>query len=231
MYMPPEVIIHNSITLDNCFTADAFSKKSVDIGIHYTVLLSFSPDALLVGSGSATEGLKLSGDFFLPEEEKDFKKPEEEKDECRPYGIFADSRGQLINKLHFYRNLSHIRDAIVIVSNKTPKEYICYLKERDYSYIVAGEDEIDFKTALVKLGEIFGFKRIISDSGSILNGVLINEGIPSKLSLLTYPEIAGENYRKLFENVTVSMEFELLKTECKENGIIHCLYSVQKQKN
>ncbi|WP_278100855.1 dihydrofolate reductase family protein [Methanoeremita antiquus] len=90
---------------------------------------------------------------------------------------------------------------------------------------------IDFKTALVKLGERFGFKRLISDSGSILNGVLINEGIPSKLSLLIYPEIAGENYRKLFENVTVSMEFELLKTECKENGIIHCLYSVQKQKN
>lgn len=87
--MPPEVIIHNSITLDNCFTADAFSKKSADIALHYTVLLSFSPDA-------------------LP---------------------------------------------------------------------------------------------------------------------------AGENYRKIFENVKVSMEFELLKTECKENGIIHCLYSVQKQKN
>ena len=48
---------------------------------------------------------------------------------------------------------------------------------------------------------------------------MINEGIPSKLSLLIYPETAGENFRKLFENVKVSMEFELLKTECKETGL------------
>jgi 2,5-diamino-6-(ribosylamino)-4(3H)-pyrimidinone 5'-phosphate reductase len=225
--MLPEVIIHNSVTLDNAFTAEAFSKKSVDIGLHYEVLLSFHPDALLTGSGSALLGTEMCGDNFPPEDESDFKKPVISPEDKRPYDILVDSRGVLKGKLHFYRRLLHIKDVIVLVSKKTPKDYIDYLSERDYDYIISGDENVDLNTALFELKSKYGFLVIVSDSGSLLNGVIMNEKIAKKLSLLVYPEIAGKNFRKLFENVTIPVNADLLTSGTLKDGIVHLLYHLK----
>jgi len=224
--MLPEVIIHNSVTLDNAFTADAFSKKSVDIGLHYEILMSFEPDALLIGSGSSTGGIELCGGNIPHEEKSDLEKPATDAGDKRPYGIFIDSRGQLMNKLHFYRRLPHIKDALVLVSKKTPEEYIKYLTERNYDFVVSGDVKPDYMEALLELNRRYGFKRIVSDSGSILNGVILGKKIACILSLLVYPEIAGKDCRKLFENVSVPIIMELEESRQIRDGIIHNMYKL-----
>ncbi|WP_246269873.1 hypothetical protein [Methanofollis tationis] len=46
--MSPRTIIHTTVSLDNAFTG-----FEIDIGLHYELLLSLHPDALLVGSTTA----------------------------------------------------------------------------------------------------------------------------------------------------------------------------------
>ncbi|MBP2134168.1 2,5-diamino-6-(ribosylamino)-4(3H)-pyrimidinone 5'-phosphate reductase [Methanomicrobium sp. W14] len=225
--MSPEVIVHNSVTLDNAFTADAFAKKGIDIGLHYEVLLSFEPDALIIGSGSSVKGAEMCGDDFPREEESDFIKPQTDPSDKRPCGIFVDSRGLLLGKLHFYRRLSHIKNVVVLISETTPKNYVSYLEGRGYDYIVSGSDRISLYSALKEAERRYGFRRVVSDSGGTLNGVILNEGLADVLSLLVYPVVAGRGSRKLFENVNVPFSMELVRSGLKKDGIIHNIYRIE----
>ncbi len=62
----PVVIILNTVSLDN-----AIPGFDIDPGLHYSTLLSFEPDAILVGSATAIIGIDLYLDEVPPEEEGD----------------------------------------------------------------------------------------------------------------------------------------------------------------
>jgi len=68
--MSPETIIHTTVSLDNAFTG-----FDIDIGLHYELLLSLRPDAMLVGSATARTGIEMFMDINRPEGPDDLKRP------------------------------------------------------------------------------------------------------------------------------------------------------------
>lgn len=221
--MYPEVIIHNSVSLDHAVTG-----FDVDLGLHYDALLALKPGAVLAGSATARSGIEMFMDVNETETEADRHRPEVRPDDPRPVCVIVDSKGILKDLLHFYRNMEHTKDVIVLVSEATPEDYLDYLREREYPFIRRGKDRVDLKGAIRELGERFGISRVVSDTGPDLNDVLIREGIADTISLIVHPVVVGEGEKKLFGRAGGRTALELRKAVPLEQGTVHLVYAVKK---
>jgi len=116
-----------------------------------------------------------------------------------------------------------------MVSERTPKPYINYLKERNYDFILAGADRVDIRQALEIANERYGFELVVSDSGGLLNSILLEHGLVEEISLILSPEIAGKNGTNLFRNLEKSgVQLELLRDEIVEKKYVHLVYLILK---
>lgn len=220
--MLPKLIIHNSISIDGSTTG-----FDANIEVHYGILSRFQPDAMIVGSNTAKTGAQFFCDKISSEEESDFLKPEIQPDDPRAYWMIADSRGILEGILHIFRRSEYSKDVIVLVSEKTPEGYINYLKERNYDFIRAGADRVDVRQALEIANERYGFKLVISDSGGLLNSILLEQGLVEEISLVMSPEIAGTEGTSLFRSLGKSgIQLELLRDEIVDKKYVHLVYRV-----
>ena len=75
---------------------------------------------------------------------------------------------------------------------------LAYYRSIGVSYIFAGENNIDIKTALNKLYSIFGIKKLLLEGGSIINGAFLCANAVDELSLVTAPIVADKNDKPLF---------------------------------
>ncbi|WP_292364375.1 MULTISPECIES: dihydrofolate reductase family protein [unclassified Methanoculleus] len=221
--MDPEVIIHNSVSLDH-----AVRGFEVDLGLHYGALLALEPGAVLAGSATAKSGIELFMDISEPETEADRHRPGVRPDDPRPVCVIVDSRGVLKGLLHFYRNMEHTKDVVILVSEATPEDYLDYLREREYPFIRCGRSRVDLKAAIRELGERLGISRVVSDSGPDLNDVLIREGIADTISLIVHPVIVGEGEKKLFDRAGGRTALELRKAVQMEQDTVHLVYAVKR---
>jgi 2,5-diamino-6-(ribosylamino)-4(3H)-pyrimidinone 5'-phosphate reductase len=220
--MIPKLVIHNSISLDGSTTG-----FDANLDVHYKILSSYQPDAMIVGSNTAKTGTQFFCEKIPHEEESDFSKPEIQPDDPRAYWLIADSRGVLEGLMHVFRRSEYSKDVIVLVSERTPEAYINYLKERNYDFIRTGADRVNIKQALEIANERYGFKLVVSDSGGVLNSILLEHGLAEEISLILTPEIAGKNGTNLFRNLEKSgIRLELLKDEIVEKKYVHLVYKV-----
>ncbi len=202
--MKPKLIVHNSVSLDLCI-----SGFEADMMIHYSVAASFKAQAHLVGSVTAKTGVGEFGEM-AEEKEEDFKKPEGK--EGKPYFVLIDTEGKMWNLLHLIRSSEYFRDAIVLVSDKTSKDYLTYLEKRSYDYIKTGKNKIDLKKALEQLSKKYKIKTIMTDTGPTLSSILFDNGLVDELSLIIVSEVVGEGQR-LFQGVKKKLNLELVKQE------------------
>jgi 2,5-diamino-6-(ribosylamino)-4(3H)-pyrimidinone 5'-phosphate reductase len=206
--MAPRVIMFNSVSVDG-----SIKDFELDIGLHYEVADHFKSDAKLIGSETARTGIDLFTEKVPTEEQADFAKPIIKSDETRPFWVLADSKGKLKGLLHVYRRSCYCKDVIILVSNKTPEDYTSYLKERNYSIIVAGEEAIDYRAALDKLSMYYNVKSVMTDSGGGLTSILLKEGLVDELMLLISPVVVGKGSTNLFRYLDVKVNLELIRTE------------------
>jgi len=158
----------------NTISVDGSIKDfELDLGLHYEVAGKIRADAHLIGSDTARIGVELFTENVPPEEPADFAKPVIKAVENRPFWVLSDAKGKLKGLLHVFRKSCYCKDVIVIVANKTPKDYINYLKERNYNIIIAGDENIDFRSALDRLGTHYNVKTVMTDSGGGLTSALI----------------------------------------------------------
>ncbi len=222
--MLPRLIVHNTISLDG-----SVKDFELDIGLHYEVADRIKADAHLIGSGTARTSIDLFLEEVPVEEPKDFVKPEVKPGDTRPYWVIADSSGKLQGLLHVYRQSCYCRDVIVLTSQKAPEGYLQYLKERNYDHIVAGEEHVNYREALEKLYEDYNVRTVLTDSGGMLNGILLREGLVSEISLLISPVIVGEKSTNLFRTLTNSVNLELIRSERVRTNHLLVLYRVIEQ--
>lgn len=223
--MIPKLIIHNSISLDGSTTG-----FEANLEVHYKILSSYQPDAMIVGSNTARTGTQFFCEKIPPEEELDFKKPEIQPDDPRAYWLIADSKGILEGLMHVFRRSEYSKDVIVLVSEKTPEPYIDYLKERNYEFIRTGADRVNVRHALEIANERYGFKLVVSDSGGVLNSILLEQELVEEISLILTPEITGKMGTNLFRNLEKSgIRLELLKDEIVEKKYVHLVYRILKE--
>jgi 2,5-diamino-6-(ribosylamino)-4(3H)-pyrimidinone 5'-phosphate reductase len=215
-------VLHNSVSLDGSFV-----NFTVDMGLHYQVVGMYQPEIYLVGSNTAKTGIEMYHPTIPKEEPDDHQKPERSKS----LSIWAipDSKGILQGMLHVYRRFDFCRDVIILVSRATSTHYLEYLSDRNYDYIQAGEDHVDYKKAFSLLQKDYHANTILADTGKTLGNVLLNQHLVNELSLLVHPTIAGFKSENLFSGVNTPLTLKLVKNEVINNDYLWISYQVSYQ--
>jgi 2,5-diamino-6-(ribosylamino)-4(3H)-pyrimidinone 5'-phosphate reductase len=221
--MLPTIILHNSVSLDGSLT-----DFEPNMALHYQIAGKYGSDAHLIGSNTVKVGAELYGEGVPLEEAKDFEKPK--RAESLPYWVIPDTKGALKGLLHTCRRFEFCKDVIILVSEKTPKEYIEHLKKRNYDYHVVGKFHVDLEKVLELLSAKYGVKKVLADTGRILGNLLLNQGLASEVSLLIHPIIVGHKSYDIFSNVSKTIRLKLDKVDVLDKGYVWLVYSVRKYK-
>lgn len=219
--MNTKVILHNSISLDTSFVGFVPNME-----LHYQIVSYYKADGYMAGSITAKTGLEMFGQPLQPETESDFIKPN--KDSSLSYWIIPDSKGILKGQLHHYRRFEFCRDVIILVSRSTPVDYINYLNERKYDYIISGENHVEYKDAFMQLKEKYSIKSILVDTGSTLGNILLNKALVDEISLVISPEIIGKQSKYLFEKIKNKINLKCKNCKLMKDGYIWITYEIDK---
>jgi 2,5-diamino-6-(ribosylamino)-4(3H)-pyrimidinone 5'-phosphate reductase len=137
-----------------------------------------------------------------------------------------DTKGALRGILHICRRFEFSRDIIVLLSEETPKEYIEYLRERNYNYHIVGKSHVNLREALKILATQYGVKTVLTDTGRILGNLLLNQGLVSEISLLIHPLIVGKDAYPIFSDVNNTLHLTLQNKETLDKGYVWLVYKV-----
>lgn len=217
--MVDKLILHNSISLDG-----SLIHFNPNLRLHYQIAAKYHPDAHLIGSNTIKVGIDLYGDGVPPEDAQDFQKPQ--RDSTLPYWVIIDSRARLHGILHTCRRFELCRDIIVLITEKTPSEYINYLEARQYTYHVVGETHVNLPQALNVLTNTYQVQTLLVDTGKILGNLLLNQGLANELSLLIHPVIVGTQSYPIYADIDPSLQLTLLKHEVMEAKYVWLVYNV-----
>ncbi|MFC1983025.1 dihydrofolate reductase family protein [Chloroflexota bacterium] len=218
----PKTIMHNSVSLDGSFT-----DFDVDMELHYRIASRYKANANLIGSSTIKTGIEIYGGEIPSEDEADFDKPE--RDAALPYWVIIDTKGIAQGLLHTCRSFEFCRDVIVLVSTQTSEDYVNYLTERNYDYLVCGNERVDYDKALTALNTKYGIQTILIDSGPTLNGLLLGRGLIDEISLLVSPVLVGKKSDKLLAHLNLesqNVNLELLTCEDLDKGHVLLGYKV-----
>lgn len=226
--MLPHVILYNAVSLDGRITG-----FNADVELYYELASKWDIDAVLMGSNTILVGFEAEfGDKF--EEDLDFIiKRERNPEDPRPFLVVPDSKGRIRIWGELFK-MPYLRDIIVLCSESTPKEYLNFLDERNIDYIIAGKKQVDLKTALEKLNTQYGIKSLRVDSGGILNGILLRQGLADEIHVLIHPELVGD---KIENSIFIEEDKNSLKNTIKlklahidklKNDIIWLKYKIIK---
>lgn len=216
--MKPKVVIHTQVSLDGRI------KGFEDTGVYYRLSYQFGADMVLFGSNTV---LAAAESMKLPEKEQDYLRPDIDPNDSRPFAVVADSRGRL-KCLHMFRNFEFIKDVIVLISHSTPESYIEYLKQRNYIFISAGDDHVDFKKAFDVLYSEYGCRVIRTDSGGTLTNILLEQKLADEISIIVSPCLVGGDVPNMFEGLSLKnrIDLELIKSETIEGGYLSLIYRI-----
>jgi 2,5-diamino-6-(ribosylamino)-4(3H)-pyrimidinone 5'-phosphate reductase len=192
--------------------------------LHYQIAGWYKPEAHLIGSNTIKMGIELYGEGVPDEDEADFGKPK--RDKALPLWVIVDTKGSCGGLLHTCRRFEFCKDVIILISEETPKNYIQYLKERNYDFYSTGQKHVDIHKSLDLLEERYGVKTVLADTGRILGNLLLDQGWVSEISLLIHPVIIGEKGENLFSRVALDMKLKLRKKEILEQNYVWLAYEV-----
>ncbi|MCW3999173.1 MAG: RibD family protein [Candidatus Bathyarchaeota archaeon] len=207
--MLPKVIVYNTVSVDG-----AIRGFDVNVSLHYQVLGQFGADALLAGSATAKSGIELFYKTVPPEEIGDLQKPPPQPNDARPLWVIADSHGNLMGLLHVHRKSGYAKDIVVLVSKATPQSYLDYLAHRNYDFIVAGDDHVDYHLALEELSRRYHIATVATDTGGVLAAYLLEAELVDEVQLLVAPEIVGAKATHLFRSLKHRVQLEF--AQCRE---------------
>jgi 2,5-diamino-6-(ribosylamino)-4(3H)-pyrimidinone 5'-phosphate reductase len=217
--MKPKVIMHTQISLDGCV------RGFIDTGIYYNIANRFNADMVLFGS----ETVYTAAEQYPLETEKAFVKPMDKPDDKRLLWVVPDSRGRLRN-LHVFRDSEYCKDFVILVSTSTPKSYLEYLSERNYDFIVAGEDYVDYAKAFAVLYDKYNCRIIRTDSGGALTNILIEQGLVDEISLVISPCLVGVNAPHVFRSLSIQDKLQLKLISCAiiDENYLSLIYEISR---
>jgi 2,5-diamino-6-(ribosylamino)-4(3H)-pyrimidinone 5'-phosphate reductase len=223
--MLPYIIINNEMSVDG-----RFDWMLDDQGLYYRTISRWKVDAMLSGSQTMLDAAwdlsqNTGNEAFTPAA-KDFDHPLQ-------LLVVIDSHGQIRN-WPIVRNQPYWRDVVVLCSKATPGEYLEHLREQRIEFIVAGEEQVDLHAALTELYAEYRVESIRVDSGGVLNGVLLREGLVDELKLIINPCLTGgTSPRTLFVAPDLTsrdgvIPLKLVAVEEMGNGYLLLEYQVVK---
>ena len=213
--MKPKVILHIGCSLDG-----RIDWLKPDNFLYYRVMQDWSVDAMLSGSNTI-----LAAEMDTS--------PEIEKQEDQ-YLVVGDSRGRIKNWDVIKRQAWWNDTPIVLCSETTPHNYLVYLGDLGVHFLVHGRDKVDLGEALEALRDRFGIQTLRMDSGGILAGVLLRQGLVDEISVLLSPQLTGgTSPRSIYvaEDLTALegvVDLKLVRQQILDQDYIHLVYEVIK---
>jgi riboflavin biosynthesis pyrimidine reductase len=123
---------------------------------------------------------------------------------------------------------------VAVLSTRVSDAYLAFLRERNVSYILAGETDIDLPIAMEKIGKVFGVKTLMLEGGGKINGAMLQAGLVDELSLLVAPVADGRvGMPSLFDVVGAQgapVHIVLEQIERRVNSIVWLRYRIDATK-
>ena len=188
----PHVTIYNQISIDGRIEGFA-----MDGARYYRRGFRWRSDAILMGSvtaqnfGPAEPPEQRVADMPALEQVPIFPGFEDLVYEPRPLLVVPDSRGSVRNWRHALAQPWY-RSILVLVSRRTPSDYLGYLRRRGIDHLAAGDDRVDLAAALDQLATGHGVASIRTDSGGGLNGALLAAGLVDEMVVIVSPRVSGQ---------------------------------------
>lgn len=226
----PYIICHMVTSIDGKVTGEFLNEKASikTIEKYYEINRNYKADGFACGretmEGSFTNYHKVDVSMFKEDVEyTDFIA----KNDFKYYAVSFDRFGKVgwisdhISDEDEGYNNAHI---IEVLTTKTPKKYLSYLKSINVSYIFASS----INEAMIKLKNYFNINLLLLEGGSIINQAFLDEGLVDELSLLVAPLVASSDDKQLFYK-SDKTHFEL--KDCRlYDGVLHLLYKKGEEK-
>ena len=216
----PEVYIYMLESLDGIGTGSFLEQAGETVADYFNREYNFGSKAILCGRPTYEDGLPgpidLSKFKDAKVERKDYVAPR--KDDY--FTIAIDPKGKLKWTSGYFcifedYGRKQKANVITILTEEVKDDYLAYLKSIGVSYIFAGKDKIDLKTALTKLKKLFGIERVLCEGGPTTNGLLLQEDLVQKIIFYKCPYIAEAGGKPVFGQAKLSKwnleSFELMK--------------------
>jgi riboflavin biosynthesis pyrimidine reductase len=121
---------------------------------------------------------------------------------------------------------------LVLAAQRTPPEYLAYLRREDIPYLIAGDERVDLRRALEKMGDRLGVECVISTAGGRLNGALLRAGLVDEINVEFFPAvIGGRETPSLFDAPALQPDewptrLELISARVQDDGNVWLRYRV-----
>ncbi len=185
----PQVIVHVAISVDGRTGSSPPVEGGfpADIGLFYELARGWKEDATLAG----VETLAAA----TPENAADLSTAERADsggESAAPLLVVSDSRGRM-KHWEYWLGQPYWSRAVLLCSKTTPVDYLERLTELGVESIVAGDDRVDYRSALAELRDRFGVEIMRVDSGGTLIGALLRAGLVNEVSVLVHPFLSGSS--------------------------------------
>ncbi len=108
-------------------------------------------------------------------------------EDAQMYYLSIDARGELAfetNTSEYGNVSSHI---VEILTEQATNAYKDFLRRKNISYIIAGEEAIDYEIMLEKFYTLFGIERMMVGGGGTLNWSFLQNGLVDEISMILAP--------------------------------------------
>lgn len=145
------------------------------------------------------------------------------------YYVSIDPSGRLgweSPDLRYQTTDAHVLE---VLTGKASNAYKAYLRKLGISYIVAGEDELDYPVLLDKLKNTFGIETLMLGGGGVLNWSFIQAGLCDEISVVIAAAADGSSDSpSLFETRGRTSDdpqgFELISADVTDAGSLWLRY-------
>ena len=187
--MTPHVICHMCTTIDGKILGNRWGKlpgSKISSALFETTAASFNIGAWIVGTTTMKEfagkprplkrasRLIPAGDFIAAGTSKSF-------------AIGVDAKAVL----RFDDSQSDGDHIVLLITERAPAAYRSHLPETGLSYLMCGKSEVDLHTALRKLYEQLGIKKLMLEGGGKFNGSMLHAGLVDEISQVIVPVVDG----------------------------------------
>lgn len=149
------------------------------------------------------------------------------------YYVSIDPSGKLgweSNQLTYVDTTAHVLE---VLTGKASNAYKAFLRKRNISYIIAGEEQLDYRLLMEKLYQLFHIETLMLGGGGVLNWSFLQAGLCDEVSIVLAPAADGSNDTPaLFAardglSADIPVSFQLQQVEVLEDSIVWLRYTVK----
>ena len=151
------------------------------------------------------------------------------------YYVSVDPRGVLGWQENTVTYEATTAQVIEVLTGRASNAYKAFLRQKNISYLLAGEDELDYALLLDKLKRLLGIQVLMLGGGGVLNWSFLQAGLCDEVSIVVAPAADGSpTTQSLFlarEGLITdkAISFTLLGAQAAEGNALWLRYRVDPQ--